>query len=103
MNNYKANKWPFLLATILPFWIFTNFLPASDSSLKTGDIRIRDPFIYTDLQNKTYYMYAQAANRKGSIFTGVEVYTSKDLINWSQPHPVLKLDKDTGIEAVWAP
>ncbi len=103
MNSNRANRRTFLIATIITFLIFTNFLPASGAKLKTGDIRIRDPFIYADLQNKTYYMYAQAANREGSNFTGVEVYTSKDLIHWDHPHPVLELDKNAGIEAVWAP
>ena len=61
----KANKRKYQ-TTILMFWIFTNFLMASDTILKTEDIRIRDPFIYAEQQGKTYYMYAQAANREGS-------------------------------------
>ncbi len=76
---------------------------ASEPLLKTQDIRIRDPFIYANQLNKTYYMYAQAANRSTSNFIGVEVYTSKDLINWQPPQPVLELPEDAGIKAVWAP
>jgi len=71
--------------------------------LKIADIRIRDPFIYADKENHTYYLYAQAANRSGSNFTGVEVYKSRDLFNWNAPIPVLKLKEDKGIIAVWAP
>ncbi len=89
--------------TVFTFWIFTSFSMASGTILKTDDIRIRDPFIYADIQSKTYYMYAQAANRKGSGFTGVEVYASKDLKHWDKPHPVLILPEDAGIQAVWAP
>ncbi|MCK4749608.1 MAG: hypothetical protein KAT15_21285, partial [Bacteroidales bacterium] len=59
----------------------TSNTQASESLLKTKDIRIRDPFIYADQKSKTYFMYAQAANRADSDFTGVEVYTSQDLMN----------------------
>jgi GH43 family beta-xylosidase len=71
--------------------------------LKTRDIRIRDPYIYADPKSKMYYMYAQAANRQNSGFTGVEVYTSKDLCHWHPPRTVLTLPDDAGIRAVWAP
>lgn len=90
-----------LLATILVS--FNSTALASEPLLKTENIRIRDPFIYADQQSKTYYMYAQSANRANSNFIGVEVYTSKDLINWGPPQPVLKLPEDAGIKAVWAP
>jgi GH43 family beta-xylosidase len=71
--------------------------------LKTADIRIRDPYIYADAQSKTYYLYAQAANRKGSGFTGVEAYAGKDLAQWQPPKRVLVLPDDAGIQFVWAP
>ncbi len=70
---------------------------------KTKDIRIRDPFIYADRQSGTYYMYAQAANRSGSGFTGVEVYTGRDLVHWDKPRPVLILPEEAGVKMVWAP
>lgn len=78
-------------------------LHASDKLLDGKDIRIRDPFIYADTKTKTYYMYAQSANRSNSGFLGVEAYTSKDLIHWHSPQPVLILPNDAGIQAVWAP
>ena len=71
--------------------------------IKTADIRIRDPFIVADVATQNYYMYAQAANRSGSGFTGVEVYTSKDLKTWNAPKPVLKLPNPKAIRFVWAP
>ena len=70
---------------------------------KGVDIRIRDPFIYADQESKTYFMYAQSANRADSDFTGVEVYSSNDLKNWTPPSPVLILPDDAGIKAVCAP
>jgi GH43 family beta-xylosidase len=78
-------------------------LVAENPALRTDKIRIRDPFIYADESSKLYYMYAQAGNRSGSGFTGVEVYTSRDLIKWSDPQPVLKLSATDGVRSVWAP
>ena len=88
---------------IIAYCVSTNLLLASAATLKTADIRIRDPFIHADQNSKTYYMYAQAANRTGSNFVGVEAYTSKDLIHWNTPRPVLELPADAGILYVWAP
>ena len=83
--------------------LLTTLTAPSLAQLPTQDIRIRDPFIYTDPATETYYIYAQAANRAGSEFTGVEVYTSKDLKTWTAPTPVLTLPDTMGIHAVWAP
>ncbi len=83
--------------------ICANPLQASDKLLKTGDIRVRDPFIFADTKTATYYMYAQSANRENSGFLGVEVYASKDLINWLPPQTVLSLPNDTDVKMVWAP
>ena len=69
--------------------------------LNTSQIRVRDPFILAE--NGTYHLYAQSANREGSGFCGVEVYTSCDLKNWNPPKPVLRLPEDAGITDVWAP
>ena len=63
-------------------------------------LRIRDPFILP--HDGKYLMYAQANNRSGSHFHGVEVYTSEDLEWWSQPEPVLTIP-DPRILRVWAP
>ncbi len=85
------------------FIIGLSRLFAFDPLINVKDIRIRDPFIYTDQQNNRYLMYAQTANRSGSDFIGVEVYTSKDLRSWKQPKPVLILPETAGIQSVWAP
>lgn len=71
--------------------------------LKRENIRIRDPFVITDKENGLYYMYAQAANRAGSGFQGVEVYQSRDLENWSEPKKVLDVSDFENILMVWAP
>lgn len=80
-----------------------NPLSASDRLLKTEEIRVRDPFIYADAGTKTYYLYAQSANRENSGYKGVEVYASKDLANWLAPQTVLSLPDDADVTSVWAP
>ncbi len=71
--------------------------------LKTENIHVRDPFIFADRKTSTYYLYAQAGNRAGSGFQGVEVYTSTNLNEWTAPRPVLTLPKGTDVAMVWAP
>lgn len=71
--------------------------------LKTSEIRVRDPFIYADQKAATYYLYAQAENRKGSSFQGVEVYASTNLTDWTAPQPVLTLRAAQNVAMVWAP
>ena len=78
-------------------------LSASEKLLKTKDIRVRDPFILADAKTKTYCLYAQSENRKDSGFKGVEVYASKDLVNWLPPQTVMSLPKDSDVMMVWAP
>lgn len=93
----------FILNIIIILFATITSSCTSEPLLKTEDIRIRDPFIYAEQDTETYYMYAQSANRDNSDFVGVEVYTSKDLINWQAPQMVLELPEDAGVKAVWAP
>ncbi len=83
--------------------IWVSPLSASDTLLKTRDIRVRDPFIYADTETKTYYLYTQSENRAGNGYKGVEVYASKDLANWLPPQTVMSLPKDADVTMVWAP
>jgi beta-xylosidase len=71
--------------------------------LKTADIRVRDPFIYADKSTATYYLYAQAENRKGSGYQGVEIYASTNLVDWAAPQPALTLPASQRVAMVWAP
>lgn len=86
----------------LTLTLFHNIF-ADSYPLSSSDFRIRDPYVYADKESKTYYLYAQSANREESGFKGVEVYKSKDLKNWSHPEPVLILQEGVVIEHVWAP
>ena len=55
--------------------------------IKLQDIRIRDPFIYTDFENKCYYIYGTTALEDKSIsaFNSYSVYKSYDLENFEEP------------------
>jgi len=74
---------------------------------KLSEIRVRDPFILADKATSTYYLYVQCGNRLNNdkAGTGVEVYRSKNLINWSKPETVFERPTANfwgGVE-VWAP
>ncbi len=52
---------------------------ADAATLDIADLRIRDPFILTDVKNGRYVMVARI-DRKGTM--GFQCYTSKDLRRW---------------------
>ena len=51
--------------------------------MKSNEINIRDPFVV--YEDGTYYLYGTRANNFGNLVGGVDVYTSNDLENWSNP------------------
>lgn len=72
--------------------------------LSTNEIRVRDPFILADKKTQTYYLYASIFNRTANEGQGVEVYTSKDLRQWSPSKVVFQvLDDFWATKWVWAP
>ena len=81
-------------------------ITAQDLTIRTEEIRIRDPFIFVDSISKTYYMYAQCQNKisRDKTKQGVEVYKSRDLQTWKGPKMVyLVPDKFWAPNGVWAP
>jgi len=52
--------------------------------MKNNEINIRDPFVL--VEGDTYYMYGTRAANFGYNTGGFDVYISKDLTNWSEPH-----------------
>jgi alpha-L-rhamnosidase len=80
---------------------------AGQFPLRLSDIRVRDPFILADGETRTYYLYAQGGNRRNQDDAdhGVDVYRSRDLVNWSEPKVVFERPKDGfwGKPAIWAP
>lgn len=73
--------------------------------LKRTDIRIRDPFILTDHQEKVYYLYGTTdENTWEGEAEGFNAYTSKDLENWQGPFPVFRPDNHFWADRnFWAP
>ena len=59
--------------------------------LKKEEIRIRDPFIYTDTENGCYYMYGTTALQNGSGAAGntFSVYRSTDLESFEEPKVIV--------------
>ena len=52
--------------------------------LDVANLRIRDPFVVTDIANGRYVMVASMSNRQRGA-KGWECYTSKDLRHWQAP------------------
>ena len=72
----------------------------------SSEIHLRDPFIFVDQKSRTYYLYTSIHNRTMdySQTQGVEVYTSKDLQNWTSPKPVFQIPEGFwATKYVWAP
>lgn len=73
--------------------------------LRLSDIRIRDPFVFVDKENRTYYLYGTTDENpwegKGN---GFNYYVSKDLQCWSGPYEAFRPGNDFwGQENFWAP
>lgn len=70
--------------------------------MKLSDIHIRDPFVLCE--NKTYYLYGTRAENFGTKTSGFDVYTSRDLENWSNAKPVFDSEKfGLNKDVNWAP
>ncbi len=70
--------------------------------MKCDEINIRDPFIFTE--NSKYYLYGTRAADFGTHTGGFDVYTSEDLINWSEPKECFNSEEhglNTNVN--WAP
>ena len=74
------------------------------------DIRIRDPYVFTDVPRDRYLLvssvYAkpkEPSDPWGNTGKGVMAYLSKDLVHFTRPQQILTLDPALGCTAVWAP
>lgn len=70
--------------------------------MKLSEINIRDPFVLFD--NGNYFLYGTRAKDFGKNVAGFDVYTSKDLEEWSEPTACFDSQK-AGLnrEVNWAP
>ena len=79
-------------------------LKKENEPIKSSEIRVRDPFILADNITQTYYLYSSINNRTQDEGQGVEVYTSKDLQNWTAPQPIFQFPVNFwATKWVWAP
>lgn len=70
--------------------------------MKQNEINIRDPFILKE--GDTYYLYGTRAKDFGKKVNGFDVYTTKDLIHFSEPKVCFDSGKwDMNSEVNWAP
>ena len=66
------------------------------------DINIRDPFVLP--YNGKYYLYGTRGSTAWYSATGLDVYVSEDLENWSEPLECFNVTKDLWADKeVWAP
>lgn len=73
--------------------------------MKTEDIQIRDPYVYADQHEKTYYMFGTTdKNCWRGPGQGFDCYRSNDLREWDGPIPAFRPSNDFwGKENFWAP
>ena len=74
--------------------------------MKTSEIKIRDPFIVSELGENTYYMFGTTDKCPwhGVPGEGFDCYKSKDLIDWQGPVPVFRPGAEFWAEMnFWAP
>lgn len=70
--------------------------------MKNNEINIRDPFVLAE--NGVYYLYGTRAKDFGCRVGGVDVYTSADLENWSEPYECFNsVEYNLNKEVNWAP
>ncbi len=70
--------------------------------MELKDIHIRDPFILAD--GDTYYLYGSRGDEAWGVCTGLDVYKSKDLKEWSDPiEAFTKPDNFWSDKNYWAP
>lgn len=70
--------------------------------MKQNEINIRDPFVLKE--GDTYYLYGTRAKDFGKKVNGFDVYTTKDLIHFSEPKVCFDSGKwDMNREVNWAP
>ncbi|MET3196475.1 glycoside hydrolase family 43 protein [Bacillus sp. OAE603] len=75
------------------------------TKVKTEMIHMRDPFIYTNVKEKKYYLYgttfADGCGDKDPVF---EVYIGKNLAEWKGPYVAFEPPKGFwGVRHYWAP
>ena len=75
---------------------------AVTKTIKTSDLRVRDPFILTDTEHGKYYLYCYSRLTDGT--PGIACHESSDLENWSEAIDAFRpSDMFKGNHYIWAP
>ena len=70
--------------------------------MKFEDIHIRDPFVLP--YEGKYYLYGTRGQTAWMSATGLDVYVSNDLENWSEPHECFSVPENFWADKeIWAP
>lgn len=70
--------------------------------MKFKDIHIRDPFIVT--YEEKYYLYGTRGETAWGVASGLDVYVSDDLENWSGAHECFSVPENFWADKeIWAP
>lgn len=106
LKRIESVRLKIVALAILLFTTMIGFGQGSLSTVHISDLYIRDPYIITDVQTKTYFLYKAAwiKDKSGNNISGVVAYKSKDLEYWEGPVTVYTTPPDNWIKgAVWAP
>lgn len=75
-----------------------------DSLKRTGEIRIRDPFVLADPDRACYFLYGTTGFGGAAAAWGFDVYRSVDLEHWEGPLPAFRPPPDFwATTQFWAP
>lgn len=85
-------------ALVFPESVYGADSSGASGSAKTGDFRIRDPFVLAE--GGRYYLYE---TKPWSGGRGVFMRESADLVNWTDKRTVMELPPDVKPLALWAP
>jgi arabinan endo-1,5-alpha-L-arabinosidase len=71
--------------------------------MKTKNIHIRDPFVFPNRADNTYYLFG-TTSMGTSRTPGFDCFTSQDLVEWQGPIPAFRPSSDFwGTSNFWAP
>lgn len=83
--------------------VLATALALTDIARVSSNFTCSDPFIVRDDAAKVYRIYQNVSPRTDGGMAHVVMRTSKDLLEWSEPIPVMKLDDKYGCDSIWAP
>ncbi len=70
--------------------------------MKFNEINIRDPFVLP--HEGKYYLYGTRGETAWQSATGLDVYVSDDLVNWSNPYECFSISENFWADKeIWAP